>query len=366
MSSSSLLLAAAMLTTVTTSAGPLPLTMRQTAATASSPSSTGPHPDQARPSSAVRSRGAGPWTAHERSQRDAVVRALIDAEAAATESPLDADAALAAALDDFADIAPLVATDAEAQAARTYAQLAYARTELVRDDPSSAEQRMDQALSEARGAALPADGFGPDLEALHQRRHAALARRQPGRIAIECAQPCVAWVDERPFDPEGGPLPPGVHRVWVEARAAGQPVVRQQLRLAAGHTVVVRYQVVAPKTRGPTGPSDPPEPATRRRILPRWASVLGLSVGVTAAGTGGVLVGVDHRCPGLADPRTTPCLRILDTDAGGWTLVGLGTATAVASAIILALDETRARRHPARHADRVRPALAGRRRLSRP
>jgi hypothetical protein len=55
-------------------------------------------------------------------------------------------------------------------------------------------------------------------------------------------------------------------------------------------------------------------------------------------------VAVDHRCPDLSDPRTTPCLRILDTDAGGFVLLAVGGALAITSAVILAIDEVRARR----------------------
>jgi hypothetical protein len=72
--------------------------------------------------------------------------------------------------------------------------------------------------------------------------------------------------------------------------------------------------------------------------------VLGLAAGTGAAAAGGVLVGVDHRCPDLSDPRQAPCLRILDTDASGFALVGVGGAVAITAAVILAVDEIRARR----------------------
>ena len=288
---------------------------------------------------AARSRGEGPLTAEEAARRDAAIEALVAAEALAIESPETAEGPLLDALQGFADVAPLVADDARAQEARTFALLALARTRLALGKQADAAAALDEALVIARGRALPVAQFGPGLRTFHDDR-ADLASSQPrASLAIRCSVPCLVLVDEQPFT---DPLPPGSHRVWVEALAPGLPVLRRSTTLAPGRTVELEYVVQAPERAPSPVPDD--EPTAPRRFQPRWASVLGLAVGPSAAVVGGVLVGVDHRCPDLSDPRRVPCPRILNTDTGGFTLIGIGSAIAITAAVILAIDEVRARR----------------------
>lgn len=287
----------------------------------------------------LRSRGEGSLTADERARRDAAIDALVAAEALATESPETAEGPLQDALDRFTDVAPLVSDDARAQDARAFALLALARTRLVLERPSDAQAALDEAIATVRGRPLPVDQFGPALEALFQQRSGALAAMPPASLSVRCSVQCRVLVDEQPFTDV---LPPGVHRVWVEALAPGQPVLRRTLRLSPGLAIEVIYEVEVPEpTR--TEPARTPEPP-RRRIVPRWVSVLGLATGTSVAVAGGVLVGVDHRCPDLADPREVPCLRILNTDTTGYALIGVGAASAISAAVILAIDEVRARK----------------------
>lgn len=289
------------------------------------------------------SRGTGALDGDERRRRDDAVRALLEADALATESPETAEPALVAALRAFAELAPLV-DDPEAQQARLFALLSLARTYLVLDRREDASAVIDEALRVARGETLPVEQFGPDLVALRDELRDAGPRT--GRLEVECSVPCRIWVDERAFDPEAPRLREGTARVWVEASEPGRAVRRESVRIDAGATTTLRYEVEAPALEpGPAPGSRPsPPPRSSRRLLPRWVSRLGLGLGIGAAAGGGVLIAVDHRCPDLSDPRTTPCPRILDTDAGGWVLVGLGGAVAITSAVILALDERRARR----------------------
>ena len=285
-----------------------------------------------------RSRGEGSLTADERARRDAAIEALVAAEAGATESPETAEGPLQDALRAFADVAPLVSDDARAQEARAYALLALARTRLVLGRPADARRALDEAIVTIRDRPLPIEQFGPAMKALFDERSAALAARPLASLAVRCSVPCRVLVDEQPF---AQALPPGSHRVWVEALAPGRPVLRRELPLSSGEAVELTYEVEAP---APPARVEPPAPAPPARILPRWASVLGLAAGAGAVAAGGALVGVDHRCPDLADPREVPCLRILDTDAGGFALIGVGGAMAITAAVILAIDEVRARR----------------------
>lgn len=289
---------------------------------------------------AVSSRGDGPFTTDERARRDAAIEALIAAEAQATESPETAEGPLQDALRGFGDVAPLVADDPRAQEARAFAQLALARTRLVLGRPQDAAAAIDDALRAAGTRPLPVDQFGPALAALHAERVAALSAMPPATLAVRCSVPCRVLVDEHALADE---LLPGAHRAWVEALDPGLPVLRRELELAPGEAVELAYEVQAPEPAPRPVPVDEAPPA-RRRILPRWASALGLGVGAGTAVAGGVLVAVDHRCPDLSNPRTEPCLRILDTDTGGFVLLGVGGAVAITAAVILAIDEVRARR----------------------
>lgn len=293
----------------------------------------------------TRSRGGAPLDAEERGRRDAVVGALVEADARATEAPDTAEPALTDALAAFADAAPLVGDD-EAQRARVFAQLSLARVQLFLGRAEDAATTMDEALRTARGDALPVEQFGPDLEALYEQRRAELG--PPGQLVLECHQPCRAWVDERAVSSKGAELPAGGHRLWIEAQAKGPPVLRQDVMVPGGERVVVVYGEPAPPelTPPPTVSEPGSDRAHRpdRRMLPRWASVLGMGLGAGSIVAGGVLVGVDHRCPDLSDPRTTPCPRILNTDAGGWIALGVGATALIVGTVILVIDERRARR----------------------
>lgn len=285
-----------------------------------------------------RSRGQGSLGADERARRDAAIDALVAAEAHATESPETAEGPLQDALDGFADVAPLVSDDARAQQARAFALLALARTRLVLERPGDAQAALDEAIATVRGRPLPVDQFGPALMALFDQRSQALAQLPPASLSVRCSVPCRVLVDEQPFTDV---LPAGVHRVWVEALEPGRPVLRRSLRLSPGLAIEVIYDVEAPKP----APREPePASAPPRRIQPRWVSVLGLAGGASLAAAGGVLVGVDRRCPDLSDPREVPCLRILNTDGPGYVLLAVGSAAAISAAVILAIDEVRARR----------------------
>lgn len=289
----------------------------------------------------VRSRGDGPLTPEERARRDAAVQALVTAEAQATESPETAETPLQAALRGFAELAPLVSDDARAQDARAFALLALARTRLVLERPQDAAAALDEALVTMRGRPLPVEQFGPALAALHDERVRALATVPEAKLTVLCTVPCRVMVDELPFVEGAGELPAGAHRVWVEARTPDLPVLRRALVLAPGEPVELAYEVRAP---APAPPESVEPPEAPRRLLPRWASVLGLAAGASAVAAGSGLVVVDFRCPDLSDPRVVDCPRILDTETGGFVLIGLGSAAVIAGAVILALDEVRARR----------------------
>lgn len=291
-----------------------------------------------------RSRGTAALSAAEQRRRDRIVQALIDADAEATERPETAEPGLRRALSEFAAAAPLVANDEQAQTARIYALLALARTLLVSHQDTAAANTIDEALHVARDDALPVAQFGPALERLHDARVDALAGLQPGTLVIECTVPCKAWLNERPIEPGTHALPVGPYRVWIEAEVPNLPVVRETARIRKGETVSVRYELDPSLVDASDRPPKHAVAERPDRTLPRWASIVGVSVGAGLVGTGAALVAVDRRCPDLADPRSTPCANILNTDGGGWATLGVGGAMLISAAVILAVDEIRLRR----------------------
>lgn len=292
---------------------------------------------------AVRSRGEAPLSVEERARRDAVIDALLAAEARATEEPDSAERPLREALRALEEVAPLVADDARAQQARVLAQLALARTLLVKGGASEAAAALDDALRTARGQALPIALFGPAMVTLHDERLAVLRQLGPAKLEVTCSRECRVFVDERVFDRGQPELPAGAHRVWVEAVDPGLPLLRREIVLAPGEVLEIEYAVEEPAPAEPLADATEVE-ISRPRIMPRWAAGIGIGAGLGLATVGGGLVGVDHRCPDLSDPRQVPCPRILSTDAGGFVLIGLGSAVLLTSVAILVVDEVRARR----------------------
>lgn len=311
------------------------------------------------------SRGSGPPSIVEQRRRDRIVAHLVEVEAQASEQPKTAEPSLRKALAEFADAAPLMDTD-DAQEARLFALLSLSRTLMFSNQDTAAAVAMDEALTIAGADPLPVALFGPVLEKLHRQRVAHRAEQAPASLTITCNVPCRVYNHEVEIGSGTHAVPAGVMRLWIEAQAANEPVVRETFELDPEQSKTIEYTVEPPalvpdesevpdevvSPGDPIEPVDPPasEPAPPQRLLPRWASVVGLVAGVGIAGGGGALVAVDHRCPDLADPRRTPCPRILDTDGAGWTAVAVGGALAIASAVILVIDERRQRRARRRRA----------------
>ncbi len=284
--------------------------------------------------------------------------ALRDAEAQATEDPDQGIALLTAALDRARLDAQAVALDPEAADARRYAMLALARGLLGAEQRERAAAIIDSALVTAVSTPLPAKLFGPSLVALHDERKAGLDRSATATLQARCTGACLVIVDAAwvgcagPDTPIDLALVPGSWDVLLVDAADTGRVTAERVELVASGSVEVSLEIPklpsASRGRraGSTGLAD------GGRKLPRWAGILGVAAGVVALVAGGVLVAVDGRCPDSTDPMGAgACQNILNTDAPGFAMLGVGGAALVGFAIPLGLGEAkqaRARKASAR------------------
>jgi hypothetical protein len=279
---------------------------------------------------------------------------LQDAERTVVDDPARGVERLREGLDAAASQPVDVATDPALQRARTYALLALTRALLQLERHAEARDVMDEAVRIARSDRLPVALYGPAVVELYEARRAAAENRPIGSLEVQCTVPCRVILDERLAGLGHGVsltgVPLGRHRVWVDAPNDGwaEPLHRT-IDLGPGGPIRLAYEPVA---QSEPSPQPVPDGAPiRRRRLPRWAGVLGVATGAVLMITGGVLLGVDGRCPDLSDPRREdPCPDVLDTNAGGIALLAIGGATLTGFSVAFAIGEIRQHKTAVAHA----------------
>lgn len=295
----------------------------------------------------------------DRSTVAAITKALRDAETKATEDPEAGDAVLVAALDAAADAGALVARDTAAQDARLYALLALARARLTTGKQERATEAMDLAIATSGGRALPVKLFGPAVMALHERRLAIAKERASTALTVTCAH-CLVVVEAAPLACASAGknaeirLAPGSWRVVLVD--ADKPSITRAATLTLGDIDRARFELAPQATTPAAGagkgnkskPSKPPRDPNRK--LPRWAGIVGVSLGVVAMVAGGVLLGIDGQCVGGGDPAKELCPKVNQTMGMGAGVFAGGAALAVGFAIPLAIGEKRSKQ--------VRPSTA--------
>lgn len=246
--------------------------------------------------------------------------------------------------------APVVAASEDLQQARAVGYLTLARGYLARNDRAAAGVVVDEALRVSRGADLPSSAYGPTLHAFVQER---LAARPADRAILEvrCEAPCRVYLDETAAREVTSGLVPGVYRLWVESE--GQRTLRREVKVAAGDSMVPIHYNPTPApapvpAEGPTltdrpeqEPGSPPAPSApadvgRVRVAPRWAEIVGVSLGVGLAVTGAVLTALGPTCV-----EQNPCEQLRRYDTAGIPILAVGSALAVAGSVTLAVDEVR-------------------------
>jgi hypothetical protein len=75
--------------------------------------------------------------------------------------------------------------------------------------------------------------------------------------------------------------------------------------------------------------------------VPRWASIAGISGGAAMVIAGGVLLGIDGKCPGGHDPVTEveQCPSVYNTNVSGGVLVGVGAVVMLGMGTVLTITE---------------------------
>lgn len=279
------------------------------------------------------------------------------------------------ALDEIREFAPLLAADRRGRRAQIFAELALARVAVERGQNTRAEAIMARILQglELSGELedFPVDVLGPELEQLYALELQSLRAAERGRLMVRCARPCRVFVDEREVAQElvtgpGVELTVGEHRVWIAAAEdadAAEPL-RSTVDIArAGERYPVRFGGSEPPAPGVSGPPGPPASvdAPSDRVAPRWSEIGLVSLGVVTTGAGAALWAVDGSCPGGGDSGDfATCPQLLETDAAGISMVVAGSAVLLTGAVMLAIDERRARRRSERepHPLALRPGRA--------
>jgi len=286
--------------------------------------------------------GTATLSADAEAEAEALTRRLRDAEEKSATAPAEAIPLLRESLAEASTQAILVAQHDGARQAQRYARLALVRSLLATGDRDGATAEMDALLATAGAEPLPARLFGPSVVELHGARAQALADRERGELVVECSAACLAIADDTLLGCANaqGPLrvqlPAGTWRVTVAEVSDASHRKIETIDLGVGGPATVRLEAVRKDV-------DPPADDVPRRRLPRWAGILGMAVGAGAMITGGVLVGVDGRCPDLkTDPNgPNPCDRRLNTDVPGIVMLVGGGALFTGFTIPFAIGEAR-------------------------
>ncbi|PRQ04693.1 hypothetical protein ENSA5_05670 [Enhygromyxa salina] len=281
--------------------------------------------------------------------------AVDEANIAVNRDPEANLAQLEAALTALLAFGPQIAADPKGREALDLSQLNLARALLLTEDEDKAAQVMDALLMSAGQRKLPIKRFGPTLVNFHDQRRKKLEKQGAASIQVHCRVSCRIVVDEHSATADSGPLYLGTHRVWIESADGSEPPERHELELGEdGVSEVIYYpaeveeecEVVAP----PPPPEPPPPPP--KRMLPRWAEISVAVIGVGAVAAGGVLLGLDGKCPGGQDPvaGAADCPELYEGTVSGIAAIGIGSALVVTGGVMLAVDEVRVGKQTGRQA----------------
>lgn len=302
-----------------------------------------------------------PPPSHEQSQAEleAAADAIID------QSPADAIAQLHVALTNAEEYPHELLADPSAPKKFARARLALAWAYLADGNVTAATATMDLAIRSAGAEPLPLAGLGPDVRKLHDQRRAALESAGRATISVDC-DGCEVLIDEAKSNNPSEPLLLGSHRVWLFDPSNTLEQRFEVIALdTADATVTIEYRptpVPAPvPVPNPDHEIDPVEPAAVSPIVmeptpsdqparpkvntPRWAKIVGMSVGASLLVTGGVLLAIDGKCQGGGEPspdNVDTCGKIWNHAASSYALLGVGGGLLLGASVWLGVDEARA------------------------
>lgn len=264
----------------------------------------------------------------------ALEEAMDQVGKAETSESIDALTAVVVALQSYPE---QLAADLELLDRLGEARLSIAWLHLSRRDKEAAAVAMDEALRSARGRQLPAGRFGQKVLRLYEDRQRVLGDLGSAVIEVDCRVPCQVIINELRSANPSDPLYLGDYRVWIGARDGSVPWVYHDVNLAEqGETRTLIFQ---PPPELDTSKTQASKPDAMKRLLPRWAELLGTGLGVGLAITGAVLLSFNGKCTDGGDP--TICPRIYHNHPQGFSLLGIGMGVGIASGVLLTVDEVR-------------------------
>jgi hypothetical protein len=279
---------------------------------------------------------------------EGAVAAVDEANIAVNRDPEANLAALEQAIEQLLAFGPQIAADPKGREALDLSLLNLARALLLTGANDRATQVMDAVLLTAHDRKLPVKRFGPTLVDFHDDRRKALDEQGSGSILVNCRVSCRVVIDEQTATASSGLLYLGSHRVWVEASDGSAEPERHTIELGKpGVTEVVYYpaesddecDIVAP-VQVVEAPVAAPPP---KRLLPRWAEIGVMVIGAGAVAAGGVLMGLDGKCPRGLDPMAdaAQCPELYEGTVSGLVSLGVGSALLVTGTVMLSVDEVR-------------------------
>lgn len=199
--------------------------------------------------------------------------------------------------------------------------------------------------------------LGPSLSSLGEAVRNKVTSLGRGRIEVKCTAPCQVFINERNAEKISSHLE-GEYRVYVQDAADEKPPLRKHVEIhRGGGDVTIRYDNRLAK--GKAGASNPngdplvivdpastnryrddlsrPRVTSPQRIAPLSLELIGLGVGVVGAGTGGVLVAIHEKIQPKTADWDKP--RQYDTQVAGIIFISAGSALALTSLVLLAIDQ---------------------------
>lgn len=197
-----------------------------------------------------------------------------------------------------------------------------------------AELRMDLALAYLRvagacdaGDAAEDEAPPPDLQ-------------YPGECStVANPRDCAGHLLERAAE-FGDSGPAGAEDPLAQAAGCPHAVESMTVERMFGACVADEYQAAVERWRASQTPTTDDGGRKINLDVPRWGSILGVSLGVGAIAAGAAMVAIDGRCPGGGDPTDIDaCPDVYNTDAGGAVLISVGALAVLSMGAILTITE---------------------------
>lgn len=276
------------------------------------------------------------------------LQAAIDAT---NEDPEVHAPELREALDDVAAVPGVVGRSTKLQELRIEGLMYLARALLVLDQRDQAVAAIDEAIRVSGGSVPNVAAFGPSLADLYDERRAAPELRPAGEVHVACTGgPCRVFLDGRVIgtgtDIGATGIPLGAHIIRIEPQELEPPEPFQQEVIALTDAASkAEFTFTVPATDPPaTGGPGPKLTGDSGRKLPRWAGILGMTIGGLAIAGGAFAMGIDGRCPDLSSTAKNDCVDVHDSLYTGIGVLAVGVATATGFGIAFGVGEAKDKR----------------------